>query len=126
MWWSATLDAVCTATNNARCLIARGTRRRLPMPLNDSPLDATIHVITPENIAFEYRLAGPFRRLPAFLLDLCIGAAGFIALAIGIPMTVAMASEYLPVAGLFLLGFIVLWFFGVLFLTVYNRPQPRP
>ena len=39
------------------------------MGFRDKPLDATIHVVTPENIAFEYRLAGPFRRLPALLLD---------------------------------------------------------
>ena len=45
------------------------------MAQRDPPLDATFHVITPENIAFEYRLAGPFRRLPAFVLDFCIGAA---------------------------------------------------
>ena len=43
------------------------------MALNDPPLDATIDVVTPENIAFEYRLAGPFRRLPAFLLDFFVG-----------------------------------------------------
>jgi uncharacterized RDD family membrane protein YckC len=94
------------------------------MAQRDPPLDATLSVITPENIAFEYRLAGPFRRLPAFLLDLCIGAAVFIALAIGIQMTVAMASEYLAVAVLFLLAFIVWWFYGVLFETFNNGQTP--
>src|SRR5438105_15520604 len=52
------LDATCQRANNARC-----------MSQPEPPLDATIRVITPANIAFEYRLAGPFRRLPAFLLD---------------------------------------------------------
>ena len=36
------------------------------------PLDTTIGVVTPENIAFEYQLAGPFRRLPAYLIDLAV------------------------------------------------------
>ena len=35
-------------------------------------LDTTIAVVTPENIAFEYQLAGPFRRLPAYLIDLAV------------------------------------------------------
>ena len=33
-------------------------------------LDTTIGVVTPENIAFQYQLAGPFRRLPAYAIDL--------------------------------------------------------
>lgn len=36
------------------------------------PLDTTIDVVTPENIAFEYQLAGPFRRLPAYLIDVIV------------------------------------------------------
>ena len=40
-------------------------------------LDSRIRVVTPENIAFEYRLAGPFWRLPAYLLDLLIRLAIF-------------------------------------------------
>ena len=44
-------------------------------------LDTSVEIITPENIAFRYRLAGPFRRLPAFLLDVIIEvAAGFAVL----------------------------------------------
>lgn len=35
-------------------------------------LDTTIAVVTPENIAFDYQLAGPFRRLPAYLIDLVV------------------------------------------------------
>ena len=35
-------------------------------------LDTTIAVVTPENIAFNYQLAGPFRRLPAYLIDIAI------------------------------------------------------
>src|SRR6185436_13297644 len=94
------------------------------MAQRDPPLDATLSVITPENIAFEYRLAGPFRRLPAFVLDFCIGAALFIALAILIQMTVSIASQYLAAAVLFLLAFMIWWFYGVLFETFMNGQTP--
>ena len=38
-------------------------------------LDSRIEIVTPENIAFHYVLAGPFRRLPAYLIDcgICVG-----------------------------------------------------
>ena len=39
------------------------------MAARPQPIDSIIQVVTPENIAFEYRIAGPFRRLPAFLID---------------------------------------------------------
>src|SRR5437773_10768078 len=97
-----------------------GPRTLWPMPLHDPPLDATIRVVTPENIAFEYRLAGPFSRLPAFLLDFCVGTALFIGLSIVIQMTVSIASPYLAVALLFLLFFVIWWFYGVLFGTFMN------
>src|SRR5438067_9376730 len=94
------------------------------MPLQNPPLDATIHVVTPENIAFEYRLAGPFRRLPAFLLDFCIGTAIFIVMTIVISLTVSFASPYLAFALMFLLFFLVWWFYGVLFETFMNGQTP--
>jgi uncharacterized RDD family membrane protein YckC len=94
------------------------------MAQRDPPLDATLSVIAPEHIAFEYRLAGPFRRLPAFVLDFCIGTAVFIALAIAINMTVAIASPYLAMAVMFLLFFLIWWFYGVLFETFMNGQTP--
>jgi len=94
------------------------------MAQRDPPLDATLSVVAPEHITFDYRLAGPFRRLPAFILDLCIGTAVFIALAIVINMTVAMASGYLATAVMFLLFFVIWWFYGVLFETFMNGQTP--
>lgn len=45
----------------------------------DEKLDCHARVVTPENIAFEYALAGPFQRLPAFIFDLAVRVAFFIA-----------------------------------------------
>ncbi len=94
------------------------------MAQRDPPLDATIQVITPENIAFEYRLAGPFRRLPAFILDFCVGTMIFMVLAFVINMTIAFASPHLAGAVLLLLFFVIWWFYGVLFETFMNGQTP--
>jgi uncharacterized RDD family membrane protein YckC len=88
------------------------------------PLDATIRVVTPENIAFEYRLAGPFRRLPAFLLDFCVGMALFIGCWIVVGLTVSAVSFGLATAILFVLSFLIWWFYGVLFETFMNGQTP--
>jgi uncharacterized RDD family membrane protein YckC len=94
------------------------------MPRQDPPLDATIRVVTPENIAFEYRLAGPFRRLPAYLLDFCIGTALFIGLSIALTLAVSFASTGLAIGVQFLLFFVIWWFYGVLFETFMNGQTP--
>ena len=94
------------------------------MVRKDQPLDATIHVVTPENIAFEYRLAGPFRRLPAFVLDFCIQVAVLIGMAIVLSMTIGWASPGLAMFILFLLYFVIGWFYGVLFETFMNGQTP--
>lgn len=39
------------------------------MAKQHQPLDTSVSIVTPENIEFSYRLAGPFRRAGAFVLD---------------------------------------------------------
>jgi len=58
----------------------------------DEPLDTSIRLVTPERIAFQYPLAGPFRRALAYLVDvlvwaglLVVASLGAWALAIGSP-----------------------------------------
>ncbi|MEW4455260.1 RDD family protein [Bremerella sp. JC817] len=48
-------------------------------PWNTEAIDSQFKVVTPENIAFNYQVAGPFRRLLAFLLDLFIRLAVVVA-----------------------------------------------
>jgi uncharacterized RDD family membrane protein YckC len=47
-----------------------------------TPLDTDVAIETPEHIVFRYRLAGPARRLPAYLLDLliCYASLAFVGL----------------------------------------------
>jgi uncharacterized RDD family membrane protein YckC len=94
------------------------------MPWKDQPLDATLHVVTPENIAFEYRLAGPFRRLPALLLDICIRIAVQIALAYLVFGTIGFVSVGVAGFVFLLIYFIIDWFYGVLFETFLNGQTP--
>ncbi len=42
------------------------------LPGRSAPLDTTLVLVSPENIAFEYRLAGPAPRAIAFLIDLML------------------------------------------------------
>jgi uncharacterized RDD family membrane protein YckC len=90
------------------------------MGWKDQPLDSTIHVVTPENIAFEYRLAGPFRRLPALLFDIFICRATQFALAFVFMLTVGFASPGMAMFLIFISVFIIDWFYGILFETFLN------
>ncbi len=95
---------------------------------NDTPpkLDCIARVITPENIEFEYTLAGPFQRLPAFLFDFGLRTLVFI----GVMMVMGTFSAFLPFAGslLFivalLLFFALSWFYGIFFETRFSGRTP--
>ena len=62
------------------------------MPI--SQIDSTVEIVTPENIAFRYRVAGPFRRLPAFLLDLMIRWALIVVIAIACSLAACRAGRH--------------------------------
>ena len=89
-----------------------------------APLDTTIAVVTPENIAFEYQLAGPFRRLPAYLIDFLVQIALVVCVAILLMLTGWLTRMVIPgsflVAGLFIAMFLINWFYGTIMETYYN------
>lgn len=86
----------------------------------EQPLDSTIEVVTPENIAFEYRLAGPFRRLPALLFDIFVCRITQFIIAIFLSLTVSFASPGLAIFLILISIFIIDWFYGILFETFLN------
>jgi uncharacterized RDD family membrane protein YckC len=90
----------------------------------DQPLDATISVVTPENIAFEYRLAGPFLRLPAFILDTGIQIGVVVGMALLLGFTVGVASPGLAAFIFFVMTLTIWWFYGVVFETFLNGQTP--
>ena len=84
-------------------------------------LDTRIAVVTPENIAFDYRLAGPFRRLLAYIIDLIVRGIVFWAAAIGIGIVFGMAGlGGFGVMILLLLWFAMDWFYGGILETYWN------
>ena len=83
--------------------------------------DTHIEIVTPENIAFQYRVAGPFRRLPAYLIDLTVrglvAVAGLIALSLGL--------GFVGLAGLgfgltLVLWFLLAWLYGGVLEAYWN------
>lgn len=88
-------------------------------------LDTHIEIVTPENIAFQYRVAGPFRRLPAWLIDLAIrGVALFV-----VSMIVAIIGGVPALGDLivflyYVLQFVIVFFYGGLFEAMWNGQTP--
>lgn len=85
-------------------------------------LDATVEIVAPENVAFEYRLAGPFVRALAFAIDAAIIGAEIFAFLFAL----TTLAEILGLSGdkwadelvfaLFSLNFIaVFWFWNAAF-----------
>ena len=83
-------------------------------------LDATVEIVAPENVAFEYRLAGPFVRASAFAVDAAIIGAEIVAVLVASAYCVSLfgssdlAEEFGKAA--FLLNFCaVFWFWNAAF-----------
>ncbi|MFN3189784.1 MAG: RDD family protein [Aureliella sp.] len=89
---------------------------------DEDKLDCSTRVITPENIAFEYALAGPFQRLPAFLFDIGVRVAFFIAMVFVLSAVLPFLPFGFALVNIgILIGFFVLsWFYGVFFESRFN------
>ena len=95
------------------------------MAAGQKQLDLRIDVQTPENITFHYRVAGPFRRAPAYVIDLLI--RGAITLAVVLLLMMLFGSIGLSGMGVGLglaFWFAVSWFYGGLFETYWNGQTP--
>lgn len=86
-------------------------------------------VITPENIAFEYALAGPFQRLPAFLSDVLLRSIVFwvsifvIFFGMSLANLTGLLGPLLAFIGL-VVYFLFGWFYGIYFETYFNGRTP--
>lgn len=95
---------------------------------NRDQIDTTVDIVTPENIAFNYRVAGPFRRFPAFLIDMAIrlivfAILGFVFFLIFIFTRSTIVISIL--SAVWLVGwFVSNWFYGGLFETYMNGQTP--
>jgi uncharacterized RDD family membrane protein YckC len=94
--------------------------------------DTSIEIVTPENIAFRYRVAGPFRRLPAYLLDLLIRLGVFVGIfmifmllsCLGVLTPLGNFVTSLAYGATLVLWFAMSWFYGGLFETYWNGQTP--
>jgi uncharacterized RDD family membrane protein YckC len=90
-----------------------------------SKLDTSVTIVTPENIEFSYRLAGPFRRLAAAVVDLFIK---FSLLAIWIVSLLILGASF-TFGGI--ISFVILvswflidWFYGIIWETMWSGQTP--
>jgi uncharacterized RDD family membrane protein YckC len=93
------------------------------MPAQLAQIDTTIEVVTPENIAFHYQAAGPFRRAVALAIDMLIRFGilfflGCVTSVLGVVLGGMAVLAYL--VSYFLLD----WFYGGLFETFMNGQTP--
>lgn len=94
------------------------------MPALQTTLDTSDRIVTPENIAFEYRLAGPFRRYGAWLIDLLVQGLILVVLSL-LLMLISVFSLEIVGAPLVLLSlFFLQWFYGGFFETWWNGQTP--
>ncbi len=95
-----------------------------PFMVANRPLDTTIEVITPENIAFDYQLAGPFRRLPAYLIDFVARWALIFLILLPLYLSGFFLNFFslgpFLIAATFLVYFVISWFYGTLMETYFN------
>ena len=88
-------------------------------------LDLRIEIVTPENIAFEYQVAGPFRRLPAYLIDIAIQFVVIVVLCIALLIGFGfLRAEGIGIGLALVLWFLLSWFYGGLFETFWNGQTP--
>src|SRR5687768_4191567 len=99
-------------------------RSTICMAAEAKQLDDTIEIVTPENIAFEYRVAGPFRRVVAYLIDMVLRIALISIASIALYMSLAWLVGEAMLAVTAILSFGMTWFYGGLFETFMNGQTP--
>lgn len=87
-------------------------------------IDTYVEIVTPENTAFQYQLAGPFRRLPAYFLDVLIRLAACLFLGIVLALFIGWFVPGISLAMWFVAWFVLDWFYGGLFETFWNGQTP--
>lgn len=85
-------------------------------------LDTTVRIMTPERIAFDYPLAGPFRRAMAYFIDVLV-MSGLVLLGLLIVGILSNASR--AFFGVYLAGYFLLtWGYGIFWEGIFNGRTP--
>jgi uncharacterized RDD family membrane protein YckC len=84
-------------------------------------IDTSVEIVTPENISFRYWLAGPSRRLPAYLIDLLIRILAVFAAGLLLMIVLGYLGLHGTFVGFFgVILLVVEWFYGGLLETFWN------
>lgn len=84
-------------------------------------LDNRIEIVTPENIEFTYRIAGPFRRLGAYLLDGLFCWIFIIAVVVALILPFGLIGNWgTGEFGLWVAYFFTTWFYGGVLESLWN------
>jgi len=95
------------------------------MANHSAQLDTSIEIVTPENIAFRYQVAGPMRRLPAYLIDLAIRVGvGMLVLYVFMFIFALLGLPGLGFGIVLVFWFLLAWFYGGLLETFWNGQTP--
>ena len=88
-------------------------------------IDTSVEIVTPENISFRYWLAGPSRRLPAYLIDVLIQVMVVVSAGRVLGCVLGSVGLWGSFSGLFLvILFLVHWFYGGMLEAVWNGQTP--
>jgi uncharacterized RDD family membrane protein YckC len=92
---------------------------------SEAKLDTTVSIVTPENIEFAYRLAGPFRRFAALIVDALIKYAILVMVIVlaAFAQAATFTSVFAP-ATFFLAWFFLTWFYGMFWETLWSGQTP--
>ena len=95
-------------------------------PKKRRQLDTTIEIVTHENVEFTFQVAGMFRRLPAFALDMVIVVGGLVLLGLLFLLIAFFLPSIFGIIGgiYFIVLFLSIWFYGGLFETFWNGQTP--
>jgi len=86
------------------------------------PLDNTVEVETPEHVHFRYRVAGPMRRMLAYLLDLLIRLV--VLLVLGLIVMIAAGGTEAFTGVVLIIAFFLEWGYYVFFETTGDGRSP--
>jgi uncharacterized RDD family membrane protein YckC len=91
-------------------------------PRTAPPLDTAVRLVTPERVEFRYSLAGPFRRAPAYLIDVAImGVLFLLGVVLSVMLTLGQPSGAGPIL---VILFVLTWGYGAFCEGVFNGQTP--
>jgi uncharacterized RDD family membrane protein YckC len=88
------------------------------MAERNDQFDTSIDIVTPENISFQYEIAGPFQRLPAYLLDRVLCILFLVGLAVVLGCSGLM--QFIGIGPWLVAWFLLDWFYGGVLEAIWN------